>query len=239
MKDKIYNILKEYCIAHNIIPEKRELKRQNWFEIANNILKEININDLYIEPIINDIDKIKFLRNKKTSKFFNSNVELNTKYQESVCKNIKTLTFYSLYPTLIIKLVDNNIMKIENVNHYTLFKYLFINRAYFKNTDMYYIIKIFTNYFYGIYYSDKTFENFNMYRSFLYQSFKNLLKDNLIYYDTDTVYYFDDNYTFNYDLPYEIEELKEFIIFRKKKCIEIDNNNNIKYKGFRQVNKSK
>ena len=240
MKDKIYNILKEYCTSHNISSEKIELTKQNWFEIADNILKKIDIKDLYIEPIINDIEKIKILRlskNNQNLKTLNPNVNVNANYTEKICTDIKTLTFYSLYPSIIIKLVDYNALKIKDVNYYTLFKYLFVKIVDFKNTDMYRLVKSMINYYYGIFYNNITFKNFDIYKHHLYESIINNLEDNLIYYDTDTFYYFDDNYTFNYDLPYEIEELKEFIVFRKKKTIEIDYNHNIKYKGFRQVNK--
>jgi hypothetical protein len=137
-------------------------------------------------------------------------------------------------------LIDNNILKLDK-NYYTVFKYLYKNRVEFKkNMDSYIVVKMFINYFYGILTNKKENKlncenmfNFEYYKLFLYNKIKKQLQNDLIYIDTDTFYYKGD-YDFNFDIPYEIENVKEFIIFKKKKYIS-KINNETEYHGFKFV----
>lgn len=248
MKEQIHNILKEYSKLDfsNLSTSPSQFSSQTWFEIANKILQSINIEDLYIEPKIDIIAKLKFYREQKNKKKLGyqlqslpPNIYLNEKYIEKICKNIKLFSFNSYYPTLIIKLIDNNILSINNMEYYTIFKYIFSNKEYFKNKESYIVAKVFINYFYGILGSDKitqiyskNFENFEKYKYLITNYIKNYLKNDLIYFDTDCFYYFDKNYKFNFEIPHEIENVKDFIIFRKKKYIELIDNN-LHYHGFK------
>ena len=126
------------------------------------------------------------------------------------------------------------------MDYYTIFKYIFSNIKYFKNKESYMVAKIFINYFYGILVSSKitqihseNFENFEKYIYLITNYIKNYLKDDLIYFNTDCFYYFDKNYKFNLEIPHEIENVNEFIIFRKNKYIELIDNN-LHYRGFKE-----
>lgn len=247
MNEKIDNILSEYyeIVVENLNSVKFTPMTKIWFEMADKIINQINIEDLYIPVIPNDIETLKFFRKRKLDDKSNNelsaneipnniseNVYLNTLYYEKVCLNIKLLTFNSLYPTILIKLIDNNIIKMENNNYYTIFKYLYVNRTKFKTSNNYIVVKLFINYFYGILAGDerhynkincKNFHHFDYYKYLLYNTIKKQLNDDLIYFDTDVIYYKGDH-QFNFGIPFEIEDVQEFLIFRKKKYIEkIDN----------------
>jgi hypothetical protein len=258
MNEKINNILSEYS---EIVKEKLKIRMSDpessmvkiWFEIADKIIDQVNIEDLYIDINPNDIETLKFFREKKLDNRSNSeivsdylaeNVYLNDFYAEKVCLNIKKLSFYSLYPTILIKLVDNNIIKMDK-NYYTVFKYFVKNRGKFReNMDNYIVVRMFINYFYGIIYGDtkyktikklncENFHNFEYYKFFLYNNIKKQLNNDLIYFDIDEFYYKGDH-QFNFDIPYEIENVDEFVIFKKKKYIEKITNTN-KYRGFKYL----
>jgi len=244
MNEKIYNILKEYYIKNNLTPTSGVSKTKSlqdvWFEISDDIFKKIDMNDLCIESSVNEVEVLKFY--KDNNKDISSNIYLNEFYKEKICRNIKCLTFYSFYPALIVKLVDNNIISINNMNYYLLFKYLYVNRKHFKNTDVYVIVKIMINTFYGLLVSDKITKinshniyNFDKYKSLMLDDIKLKLKTDLIYFDTDKFYYIDNNYNFDYDIPFEIEDIKEFLIFRMKKYITVNENGIISYHGFKTL----
>ena len=135
MEEQIHNILKEYSKLDfsNLSTSPSQFSSKTWFEIANKILQSVNVKDLYIEPNIDIIAKLKFYREQKNLKKSGyqletfPNIYLNEKYIEKICKNIKLFTFNSYYPTLIIKLVDNNILSINNMDYYTIFKYMHLN----------------------------------------------------------------------------------------------------------------
>jgi len=244
MNEKIYNILKEYYIKNNLTPTSGVSKTKSlqdvWFEISDDIFKKIDMNDLCIESSVNEVEVLKFY--KDNNKDISSNIYLNEFYKEKICRNIKCLTFYYFYTDLIFKLVDNNIIYINNINYYLLFKYLYVNRKHFKNTDVYVIVKIMINTFYGLLVSDKITKinshniyNFDKYKSLMLDDIKLKLKTDLIYFDTDKFYYIDNNYNFDYDIPFEIEDIKEFLIFRMKKYITVNENGIISYHGFKTL----
>lgn len=237
MIEKLNEILNEYKYLEKDI---RKVNSDLWFKILDKIISNINISDYYIEPNPNNIEKIKILRNSNLNKnITRSNIYLNDNYIEKNIKNIKKFSFISLYPTLIIKLIDNNIIKINRNDYYTIFKYLVNNRNYFKNKSSYVIVKIIINYFYGILVSKKqnkiilqNFEEFDNYKYHMYDNIKTILKDDLIYLDTDQFYYIDNNYNIDFNIPYEIEDVSSFKIYRPKKYIEVIDNI-ITHKGFR------
>jgi len=244
MNEKIYNILKEYYTKNNLTPtsgiSKVKSLQEVWFEISDDILKNIDINDLFIESYINEVEVLKYSKN--THKEVSSNVYLNDFYKEKICKNIKCLTFYSFYPALLVKLVDNNIIDINNMNYYLIFKYFFVNRKYFKNTEVYYIVRMLITTFYGILISDKTkiinsdnIYHFDKYKSLMFDDIKLKLKKDLIYLDTDEFYYVDNSYKFDYDISFEIENIKEFLIFKMKKYITVNEDNITSYHGFKTL----
>lgn len=273
MNEKINNILSEYSkvvVLHtkkiNNLPQYTEitlsdiekLKNPNkfssmskiWFDIADKIIDQVDIKDLYIDVNKNDVESLKFFREKSldnrstsemVSDYISGNVYMNDLYADKVCLNIKSLMFTSFYPHILIKLVDNDILKM-NEKYYTVFKYIFTKRNELENRI---VTKMFINYFYGIISGEsrpdqknnkincgKLF-NFEYYKLFLYNKIKAQLKNDLIYLDVDKFYYKGDH-QFNFDLPYEIENVDEFVIFKKKKFIE-KINNNTKYKGFKFV----
>ena len=127
MNKKIYDILKEYYTRNNLTStsglSKTKTLQDTWFEISDDIFKNVYINKLYIESTIDEVEVLKYIKNRNTELL--SNVYLNDFYKEKICKNIKSLTFYSFYPALLVKLVDNNIIHIKNMNYYLLFKYLY------------------------------------------------------------------------------------------------------------------
>ncbi len=247
MNEKINNILEEYYtkIGDFNTHLNKFFNINIWFEIADKILANVNINDLIIEPNIHPIDKLKLLRYKHTANDWNyGNVFLNDFYQNKICENIKKLTFYSLYPNLIVRLADNDIINFNNNEYYLLFKYLYHNRAKFKEYNTYILVKILINYFYGIvsgessptYYRKKlinckNFENFDIYKYGIYGNILNKLGDNLIYLDTDQFYY-KGEHEFNLNLTFEIDNIDKFIIFQKKKYVEISGEGT-KIKGFK------
>lgn len=231
MNEKINDILREYQIEPcGKVELQEKFNSKIWFEIADKILKSIKLEDLIIKPIDDSVTKLKFYRQKHLIDFSESErIYLNSKYTEKVCQNIKSLTFSSFYPILLIKLIDNHIITLDNEKYYIVFKYLYTNKSQFKNTNNYFIVKIFINYFYGILSSDKitklnskNFENFDIYQFIIYDEIKNKLKNDLIYLDTDTFYYFGD-YDWSFDIPYKIENVDQLLIFRKKKYFEVIN----------------
>jgi len=255
MNEKINNILSEYS---EIVAEFRTATKFSpmigiWFEIADKIINQVNIEDLYIPVITNDIETLKYYREKKLDNrstmelvddYISNNVYINETYTEKVCLDIKRLTFNSLYPLILIKLIDNNIIKMDN-NYYTVFKYLYKNRIKFKeNMNNYLVVKMFINYFYGIISNEEkkdhnkklnceNFYHFNYFKFFLYNTIKTQLNDDLIYLDTD-MFYYKGEHQFNFDIPHEIENVQEFLIFRKKKYIE-KINNITGYHGFKYL----
>jgi hypothetical protein len=244
MNEKIFNILKEYYTRNDLLKtsgiSNKKTIQDAWFEISDDILKNIDINELYIESTINEVEVLKYTKNNHSE--LTKNVHLNDFYTEKICRNIKCLTFYSFYPALLVKLIDNNIININNMNYYYVFKYLYVNRKYFKNTDVYNIVKVFINAFYGILSSNKikninsdNFYHFDKYKSIMFDDIKNKLNKDLIYLDTDHFYYVDNNYLFEYDIPFEIENIKEFLIFGVKKYITVNENDIISYHGFRTI----
>lgn len=244
MNKKIYDILKEYYTRNNLTPtsglNKPKTLQDIWVEISDDILKNVGVNELYIESTINEVEVLKYLKNSNTDLL--PNVYLNDYYKEKICRNIKSLTFYSFYPALLVKLVDNNIIHINNMNYYMVFKYLYINRKWFKNTDVYHIVRSLINTFYGMLISDKIktissddFYHFDKYKSLMFHDIKNKLNNDLIYIDTDKIYYIDNNYEFEYNIPFEIENTKEFLIFRAKKYIEVNENNSTLFHGFKSL----
>lgn len=249
MIEKINDILNEYLSKIGDFNKSfnNYFKINTWFEIADKILNTVNINDLNIEPYIHPIDKLKLLRYKHTANDWNyGNVYLNDYYQNKICTNIKKLTFYSLYPNLIIRLADNDIINFNNNEYYLLFKYLYHNRSKFKEYNTYIMVKIMINYFYGIlsgeslqYFKNEklincqNFENFDIYKYGIYGNILNKLGDNLIYLDTDEFYYKGD-YEFNFNLLFEIEDIDQLLIFQKKRYVEICNGTT-KIKGFKTL----
>jgi len=208
----------------------------------NSHIKTINIKELYIKPEINDVELLKILRNKKITKINEdekSNIYIDVNYLDKDLKNIKKFSFNSFYPTLLIKLIDNKILNISNINYFIFFKYMFNIKEQTKNTDLYHITKLIINYFYGIlrnYFKNKlnsnNFEEFDNFKYFIYKNIKNKLKDNLIYLDTDCFYYIDNDVELNFNIPFEIEHIEAFKIFRSKKYIEVKNGI-ISHKGLR------
>lgn len=252
--EKISDIFQEYYKILNVNP-KKSITITEWFRIADEILKKIDIKELYIK--LDDsvsIPKLKFFRDKKlqynqkellNTSWKHGNIYLNENYKEKVCTNIKMIEFNSMYPMLLMKLIDNDIITLNDKKYYTIFKFFLINRIKFKqNLQSNFLSKSFINFFYGILSYESAcvseqnkridcinFKNFEIYKHLLYLSIKNQLQNNLIYLDTDQFYYIDDNYTFNFDIPYEIENIDEFILFGKKKFIKIINKNTY-YEGF-------
>jgi hypothetical protein len=247
MIEKINDILSEYLEKIKDFKNISYFNINTWFEIVDKISYEININDLNIEPIIHPIDKLKLLRYKQSNNIWNyGNIYLNDKYQNKICTNVKKITFYSLYPNLIIRLADNDIIKFNNNKYYLFFKYLYTNRAKFKEYNTYIMVKIMINYFYGIlsgeslqYFKNEklincqNFENFDIYKYGIYGNILNKLGDNLIYLDTDEFYYKGD-YEFNFNLLFEIEDIDQLLIFQKKRYVEICNGTT-KIKGFKTL----
>jgi hypothetical protein len=242
--EKITSILEEY---YKNLDEPKKITIPKWFDIAEEILKNIDINDLYIEDKSISILKLKFYRDKKlqynqkelSNTYWNhGNVYLNDSYKEKICTNVKMLEFNSMYPTLLIRLIDNDIIKLKNKKNYTVFKFLFTNRIKFKqNIESYYIVKYFINFYYGVISHDsyicENFENFEIYKHLLYINIKNKLKNDLIYLDTDEFFYIDNNYTFEFGIPYEIKSVNSFIPFQKKKYIYYESNQ-IYFRGFKR-----
>ena len=101
MEEQIHNILKEYSKLDfsNLSTSPSQFSSKTWFEIANKILQSVNVKDLYIEPNIDIIAKLKFYREQKNLKKSGyqletfPNIYLNEKYIEKICKIIKLFTF--------------------------------------------------------------------------------------------------------------------------------------------------
>lgn len=249
MNEKINNILNEYLSKIKNFDKSfsNYFNINTWFEIVDKILNTVNINDLNIEPIIHPIDKLKLLRYKKSNSNWNyGNIFLNEKYKNKICTNVKKITFYSLYPNLIIRLADNNIINFNNNKYYIVFKYLFNNRSKFKEYNSYIMVKIMINYFYGILVCENSpsynkkklvncqkFENFDIYKYGIYGNILEKLGDNLIYLDTDEFFYKGD-YEFNFNLSFEIENIQQLLIFQNKKYVEVSKNGT-KFIGFKKI----
>ena len=248
--EKITSILEEYYTNSKI-----ESNTSTWFKIADKILENVDIKDLYIEDDSISILKLKFYRDKKlqynqkellNTSWNHGNVYLNDSYKEKICTNVKMIVFNSMYPSLLIKLIDNGIITLKIKKYYTFFKFIVRNRVKFKNNlGSNYLCKYLINFFFGILTYEyscvstqherigcRNFENFEIYKHLLYINIKNKLQNDLIYLDTDEFFYIDNNYNFNFDIPYEIKNLNSFIPFQKKKYIYFENSQTY-YRGFK------
>jgi len=257
MNEKIRKIFDE-----KIIFDEKTNTIVNWnFELRNNINNEIfkilnnkniNINikeDNNLKEILNDFKK---KRGFEKGNIIGSKIELNPSYKELVCHNINKLSFKYFYPKIIEFLIKKNLITLENKYFYP-FTYVLNNveKIHQNDNKLKISINLFLNYLYGyIITNNEKFkincenkENIIFFVNYVMDELYNKLGLNVIYCDTDEIYYGGDKKIptylikeifVDYDIPYDIEKIDNCIFFERKKYI-IANKGDLKIYGFKSV----
>jgi hypothetical protein len=181
---------------------------------------------------------------KDLTSSYSSKVWLNEDYANSPISNLEIITFNSVYPRLITKVVETNL---EN-----------FNEVYSKLIELYYSykndsLKKYINMAYGCLHNPECLiysKNLHLVSNTLNKILSDILlefKGHIIYIDTDQIFFrnFDEirerfeKYFRNinkYELTYFYEKSK-FGLFVSKKRYIIEENSNIKIKGMKYFNK--
>ena len=185
----------------------------------------------------------------KATKATSGLVELNEYYKDEMNQNITKLCFDNLYPSILYKC-----LKQESRNNY-------FSRVFIAIYEMYYTdktqmdslyrthIKNWLNQAYGVLSSYDiclSFSLFNSQKSLILKRIFNEFKGHTIYFDTDTIYFhhfneIKDRFSGYIDilnkkvefLKYDTEEIELFYITAKKKYIEMNNKDSVKFKGIK------
>lgn len=177
--------------------------------------------------------------------FYSGKVWLNEDYVNSSISNLEVITFDLVYPKLITKIIETNL------EHF--------NEVYSKLIELYYLdknieLKKYINMTYGCLKNSKCMiysKNIHLVPNILNKMLSDILsefKGHIIYIDTDQIFfrnfseirerfekYF--NKINKYELTYFSEESKFGLFMSKKKYI-IEENNKIKIKGLKHLNKN-
>jgi hypothetical protein len=203
------------------------------------------------ERITNTLIKLKFphLSRDKPSYRLSTDyvpgtlVEFNADYKELLLKPVSSLTFYSLYPRIIVALAEQLQSNDKSVR---ILKFLIENRGELKQmfgNVANELLKIWLNYYYGVKCKDANtlvnHENVKSAARYLLERVISHLGRNLVYADTDEIYF---NGSLNKQtlafldyvgFPYEVQEHKAGIFFGKKKFILIEGESTIRgFKNF-------
>lgn len=176
--------------------------------------------------------------------FYGGKVWLNEDYVNSSISNLEVITFNLVYPKLIAKIVETNLV--------------YFNEVYSKLIDIYYSdkdvkLKEYINMTYGCLQNPKCMiysKNIHLVPNRLNKMLSDILsefKGHIIYIDTDQIFFrnFDEirerfekyfNNINKYELAYFSEKSK-FGLFISKKHYIIEENDNIKIKGMKHFNK--
>jgi len=177
---------------------------------------------------------------------------INPYIKEVPLKNVKQLTFNSLYPNIICSLIDAGLHK--NAPDYIIkifenfkeeFEYYIINRNYLKlNYYKYQELKININSFYGKLAMNRlgnhNTANYATYvTEYLCHYYNDLLKRNqriILYIDTDMIFYTEEAEEIDllgFNLPFDIETINYIIFPEDRRYIMLKNNENeIEVRGY-------
>lgn len=194
-----------------------------------------------------DDEILKVDNNKKTH--ISSTIILNERHTNQTNKNVIKFSLKKIFTQILDNNIDNNIDNYKyNYKHFNeAFKYIFRECSLLNDKDKG-IIKMWLNFVFGLTNSTNSLlictsdvrldivTELNEYLQDIYEYYKN----NIIYIDTDTIYF-----KFNNKLmdelqkslyPFNIDYIDNFIITNKKKFIhfsdEIRNSEDFKMKGF-------
>jgi hypothetical protein len=163
----------------------------------------------------------------------------DTKHDEVIIEDVSSLSFKSLYPTLIIMLNDAGIFNIDK-SHIEKLRYFLHNKETLRNSlsATEYASHLYEfNSFYGKLH--RLQQNSDVICQYLNQMYNDLLKVNEIYYiDTDIILYKGEINLLDNDLPFDIEKLKFLYIERVKNYITLDSNNKIATRGYGKIKKN-
>lgn len=157
--------------------------------------------------------------------------------------NCKLIEFNSLYPNSILELYDTDRIEFNIREFGELFKILCDVRRNYKKTISernYLFLKVLINYTYGVlHYNGNDEDRFlacsdpfliSSYSQDLFRSLITMESKNIIYVDTDQIYLYEINdriklflkYFDNAGIPYEIEDIPQFMTIDPKKYIRIE-----------------
>lgn len=176
--------------------------------------------------------------------FYGGKVWINDDYVNSPISNLDVITFNSVYPKLITKIVETNL---ENFNEV----YSKLIQIYYSDKDV--KLKEYINMTYGCLQNPKCMiysKNIHLVPNRLNKILSDILsefKGHIIYIDTDQIFFrnFDEirerfekyfNNINKYELTYFSEKSKFGIFISKKKYL-IEENNKIRIKGLKHFNK--
>jgi len=148
-------------------------------------------------------------------------------------KEVKQLTFSSLYPNIICGLIDSGYhemasekLRLSMIEFHKKFDYFNKNRLLLKPYDeVYKEYKTYINSFYGtLSYMSKVGDTdyANMLSQYLSAYYDDLLEVNrskILYIDTDIIFYSGELDLLGFNIPYDIEEIPYILIEEKKKLI--------------------
>ena len=158
-------------------------------------------------------------------------------YSNSIISDCNQLEFKTLYSCIIIQLWEYGI-DFSPVKNLDKLKSHLENRPSDNEIEKLSEWKLFVNGFFGIIYRTDA-ELANLISGYAHQVLIELFNhnSNIIYMDTDAIYYTGGINMLDIDLPYRINKLKYFFITGKKKIIRMLDDGEIQIRGFHKHDK--
>lgn len=220
--------------AHNFF---NDLSKINDFIIK---ILDYYYNDIEIKNIkIRNDDNLYTLYNRKYHKY-----KSNDKYSNIYLENISKISFYSMYPHTIIKLVKNGVLQINIPEFITIYEYIL---KWYKiitpfNNSHKFILKTVINSFYLLLDKNTYYIKVNdpylivEYIDNFYSKLLNKYKDYYLFNTIDNLFINGWNEELNneineLDIPYDFIDGISMLYQYSNKYILLDSNNNVEYKG--------
>lgn len=170
------------------------------------------------------LDYIEKMKSLNMQHYDDYRIKCNKRYKEIINENVKCLTFDHLYVQTIIYLYDQKILQIDE-NKINELKYQYSIKDNYKPTD--------DGFFYnrtylGSFFGRMSKSNGDLCRMFLKTMWDDISEnnvDNIIYFDTDQIFYFENLYfPVKIEFNYYIEDIRCFYFSDKKRYILCKNN---------------
>jgi hypothetical protein len=149
------------------------------------------------------------------------------------------VTFVCLYPSIILKLRDNSFLDHIDIPQeiYEKIQYFIDNRGTLKKNEIntYLELKKYVNSIFSKLGNEKSYRIIGLISQYMYQFYDELIQkneSNILYIDTDTIYFANKDYDMlDIDLVYDFD-IVEMIVFEGRKKYAYVSNDEIKTKGY-------
>ena len=169
---------------------------------------------------------------------------INTHIRGVLIEKVCEVSFICLYPKVILKLKENNLLDHVDIDPeiYVKVQYFIDNRLSLKsNLDNYTELKKYVNNIFSKMGSDKSLKVIGLISQYMYQFYDELIQaneSNILYIDTDTIFFANDNFDMlDIDLEYDCDTV-EMIVFQDRKRYAYVSNDEIKTQGFSSPKKT-